>query len=56
MAWPENRPEINPDRVWNEETGTWIDNDARGSGRYKNQIIAIGIDTGGNGKVYFGEV
>ena len=51
-VWPAARPGIDTDKVWDEETGAWITNDARGGGRYKQQLVAVSDQ----GKIYFGEM
>ena len=50
MTWPAARPGIDADKVWDEETEAWITNDARGGGRYKQQLVAVSDQ----GKIYFG--
>jgi hypothetical protein len=45
-----------PTLVWDPETGTWVSDAgllAAGGGRYHQQIIMVGRDAGGYGKVYY---
>lgn len=53
-----DRPEIyDPDKMWNEDAGTWDTNDdaVKGGNMYKNRVVVIGIDNSGDGIIYFGE-
>lgn len=53
------RSDYDPEKVWDEDTGTWIDpedSEITGGGEYKQQLIVVGTDSVGNGKIYIGEV
>jgi hypothetical protein len=46
-----------PSLVWDPNTGTWtsdMDLLAAGGGRYHQQIVMVGRDATGYGRVYFG--
>lgn len=52
-------PDYDPEKVWDEDTGTWIDpedSEITGGGEYKQQLIVVGTDSVGKGKIYIGEV
>lgn len=53
------RSDYDPDLVWDEETETWVafeSIDISGGGLYQNQLVAVGMDSVGNGKIYFGGI
>lgn len=55
----ERRSDYDPEKIWDEDTGTWIDpedSEITGGGEYKQQLIVVGTDSVGKGKIYIGEV
>lgn len=55
IEWPFERPEIDPDLHWDEETQTWI-TAIVGPGRYKQRVIAVGLGDANEGTIYFGDM
>ena len=55
MAWPDDRPgTYNEDKVWNEESETWVAPETLGKAggdRFLNRIVVLS----GQGEVYFGD-
>lgn len=51
--WINDRPDYyDPDSVWDEETKSWIANDARSGGRYNNRMVVMNDQ----GEIYFGDM
>ena len=52
-TFPDERPSVDPDLIWDEETGTWVSGIV-GPGRHKTSVIAIGQGDANEGVIYFG--
>ena len=48
---PDRPPDYDPDLGWDEANSVWTPT-ARGGGRYKQQLVAVGKD----GEIYYGDV
>ncbi len=52
-----NRPPIyDKTKVWDEISRSWISNDGRGGGRFREQLIAIGQQADGNSKIFVSDL
>jgi hypothetical protein len=49
---PPRPPDYDPDKRWDEETGTWLDIQGAGGGRYQESLVIIGDA----GEIFVGSV
>lgn len=54
-VWPEEKPEIDPEKEWSESSGAWVTVGNRGGGRYRSFLLAVGQYDAYAGAIYYGE-